>query len=105
MAGPSRWLDVVAVPDSLAIVFFALLFASLALHALGGARAHSSELEQNGQPAVSVWEYLATEQFWFEYPRSLSAVVGRSDLRQLLFGGVLHHLPRVLIALDERAAQ
>jgi cbb3-type cytochrome oxidase subunit 3 len=71
--------------NSLAIVFFALFFASIALHALGGARAHSSELEQHGQPAVSVWEYLATSQFWFESMQNwqsefiaVAAIVGMS---------------------------
>jgi hypothetical protein len=52
--------------NSLALAFFLLFFASWALHALGGARAYSDEQQQHGQPAVSVWEYLTTAQFWFE---------------------------------------
>jgi len=52
--------------NSLAAVFFILFFLSLALHALGGARAYSEEQQQHGQAPVSVWEYLTTSQFWFE---------------------------------------
>ncbi|EON31493.1 hypothetical protein GTC6_17389 [Gordonia terrae C-6] len=52
--------------NSLAIAFFALFFASLALHAVGGARAYSAEQQEHGEAAVSVWRYLTTSQFWFE---------------------------------------
>ena len=52
--------------NSLAAAFFALFFASLALHAVGGARAYSAEQLQHGDSAVSVWRYLTTSQFWFE---------------------------------------
>lgn len=52
--------------NSLAAAFFVLFFASLALHAWGGARAYSDEQQQHGEQAVSVWEYLSTSQFWFE---------------------------------------
>jgi hypothetical protein len=52
--------------NSLALVFFVLFAASMILHALGGARAYSDEQLHHGQPAVSVWEYLGTSQFWFE---------------------------------------
>ena len=52
--------------NSLATAFFVLFFASLALHAWGGARAYSDEQHQHGQAPVSVWEYLSTSQFWFE---------------------------------------
>ncbi|MCX2755244.1 hypothetical protein GR168_21545 [Gordonia sp. JH63] len=52
--------------NSLTIAFFALFFASFALHAVGGARAYSDEQQQHGESAVSVWQYLATSQFWFE---------------------------------------
>jgi hypothetical protein len=48
------------------LAFFVLFAASMALHALGGARAYSDEQQQHGQPAVSVWEYVGTSQFWFE---------------------------------------
>ena len=51
---------------SLAIAFFALFFASWALHALGGVSAFNEEQIQHGQPAISVWRYVATAQFWFE---------------------------------------
>lgn len=52
--------------NSLSVAFFALFLASFALHAVGGARAYSSEQEQHGEPALSVWQYLTTSQFWFE---------------------------------------
>jgi hypothetical protein len=52
--------------SSLSIAFLVLFFASFFLHALGGARAHSEEqLAHGGQP-VTLSEYLATSQFWFE---------------------------------------
>lgn len=52
--------------NSLATAFFALFFASVALHALGGSRAFNEEQAQHGQAAVSVWRYMTTSQFWFE---------------------------------------
>jgi hypothetical protein len=51
---------------SLAGLFFVLFALSIALHALGGARAYSSEQLAHGQSAVSVWSYVRTSQFWFE---------------------------------------
>jgi hypothetical protein len=71
--------------NSLAIAFFALFFGSWALHALGGSRAYSEELLQHGQPAVSVWRYVTTSQFWFESMQNwqsefiaVAAIVGLS---------------------------
>ncbi|MFC7674972.1 DUF6766 family protein [Mycolicibacterium sp. GCM10028919] len=52
--------------NSLAIAFFVLFFASMALHALGGSRAFNEEQVQHGQAAISVWRYVTTSQFWFE---------------------------------------
>jgi hypothetical protein len=51
---------------SLAIAFFALFFASLALHAVGGAEAFNEEQMQHGEAAISTWRYVTTSQFWFE---------------------------------------
>jgi hypothetical protein len=51
---------------SLALMFFVLFLASFAGHALGGARAYSSEQLQHGEPAVTSWQYLGSAQFWFE---------------------------------------
>ena len=51
---------------SLAIAFFVLFFASMALHAIGGVKAFNEEQLQHGQSAISVWRYLTTSQFWFE---------------------------------------
>ena len=52
--------------NSLALAFFGLFFASMALHALGGSRAFNDEQAQHGQAAISVWRYVTTSQFWFE---------------------------------------
>ncbi|MYR08163.1 hypothetical protein GTV32_18490 [Gordonia sp. SID5947] len=58
------WLTI--YQNSLAGAFFVLFFASLALHAVGGAAAYNSDQLDHGRPTVSVWDYLGTSQFWFE---------------------------------------
>ena len=70
---------------SLAIAFFALFFASWALHALGGVKAFNSEQVQHGETAISLWRYLTTAQFWFESMQNwqsefiaVAAIVGLS---------------------------
>jgi hypothetical protein len=51
---------------SLAGLFFILFFASVAGHAIGGAKAYSDqEVAHGGQP-VTTAQYLGTSQFWFE---------------------------------------
>ncbi len=52
--------------NSLFLVFMALFVASLALHAVTGARAFNSEQQAHGEPSVSAVEYARTSQFWFE---------------------------------------
>jgi len=52
--------------NSLALLFFVLFALSIALHAAGGARAYSAEQVAHGEPAVSVWGFVRTAQFWFE---------------------------------------
>ncbi|PRC42050.1 hypothetical protein C6A85_000000112505 [Mycobacterium sp. ITM-2017-0098] len=71
--------------NSLAIAFFALFFASWALHAVGGAAAYNEESMQHGEPAVSVAQYVMTSQFWFESMQNwqsefvaVAAIVGLS---------------------------
>jgi hypothetical protein len=55
-----------AYENSLAGLFFILFFASVAGHAIGGAKAYSAEeLAHGGQP-VTALQYLGTSQFWFE---------------------------------------
>jgi hypothetical protein len=51
---------------SLSIAFVGLFLVSFALHAVGGAAAHSEEQLEHGGAPVSVGEYLATSKFWFE---------------------------------------
>ena len=52
--------------NSLSIAFVALFLVSFAVHAVGGAAAHSEEQLSHGGATVSVGEYLATSKFWFE---------------------------------------
>jgi hypothetical protein len=72
---PNRWTPwpvrkggwvLVLYEHSLAIAFFVLFFASVALHAIGGVKAFNEEQVQHGQAAISAWRYLTTSQFWFE---------------------------------------
>ncbi|GAB3300408.1 DUF6766 family protein [Hymenobacter tenuis] len=51
---------------SLSIAFFVLFFASVWLHAKGGAEVYSIEQVQQGKPPVDVLGYMATSRFWFE---------------------------------------
>jgi hypothetical protein len=51
---------------SLSLLFFVLFGLSVVGHALGGARAYSSEQLAHGEPAVSVWQFMKTSQFWFQ---------------------------------------
>ncbi|HEU4517512.1 MAG TPA: DUF6766 family protein [Steroidobacteraceae bacterium] len=52
--------------NSLSIAFVALFLLSFWMHAAGGARAYSAEAVLHGGTPVSVGDYLATSQFWFE---------------------------------------
>jgi hypothetical protein len=70
---------------SLAIAFFALFFASIALHAIGGVKAFNEEQLQHGEAGISVWRYVTTSQFWFESMQNwqsefiaVAAIVGLS---------------------------
>lgn len=51
---------------SLSTMFFVLFFASIALHAVGGAKAYSEDQLLHGGEPVSTLGYLGTSQFWFE---------------------------------------
>jgi len=52
--------------NSLAALFFALFAASIALHAVGGARAYSADQVAHGEAPVSTWGFVRTAEFWFE---------------------------------------
>ena len=52
--------------NSLSGMFFILFLGSLALHAVGGAKAYSADQVAHGGTPVTFWEYLGTSQFWFE---------------------------------------
>ena len=55
-----------AYEHSLSGLFFILFFASIVLHAIGGAKAYSEEELAHGGERVSTLHYLGTAQFWFE---------------------------------------
>jgi hypothetical protein len=52
--------------NSLSIVFAALFFVSLAMHAIGGAMLHNEERRAHGEPPQGFTEYLSSSSFWFE---------------------------------------
>ena len=51
---------------SLSIAFLLLFLVSFALHVVGGAAAHNEEALRHGEPAVSIGDFLASADFWFE---------------------------------------
>jgi hypothetical protein len=52
--------------NSLALTFLLLFLISFTLHAWGGAIEYSHEQAQFGQPAVSIWQFMGTSEFWFQ---------------------------------------
>lgn len=52
--------------NSLSIALFTLFAISFALHALGGAMEYNQEQLEHGSQTVSMLQFLATTQFWFE---------------------------------------
>jgi hypothetical protein len=52
--------------NSLSLAFLLLFGVSFILHAVGGTRLHNAEQIQHGGEMVTVPEFLATSQFWFE---------------------------------------
>jgi len=56
----------VVYENSLFILFLVLFMAAFVSHAFGGAVAFNEVQEMHGLPAVSAWQYLGTDQFWFE---------------------------------------
>ncbi|MCB2409376.1 DUF6766 family protein [Hymenobacter lucidus] len=60
--GLALWL----YKQSLSLAFFLLFFASVWLHARGGAEVYSIEQQEQGKPRVTTVEYLGTSRFWFE---------------------------------------
>lgn len=51
---------------SLGIALFLLFALSFIFHAFGGVSAHNEMAVQHGSEAFSVWQYIASSQFWFE---------------------------------------
>ncbi len=52
--------------NSLSIALFGLFFGSIIVHAFSGAAAANEEAILHHQPQVSVLQYAASVQFWFE---------------------------------------
>lgn len=52
--------------NSLSLALIALFLISFGLHALGGVELYNQESLQHAQSTVTMWEYMATSQFWFE---------------------------------------
>jgi hypothetical protein len=52
--------------NSLALGLFLLFVISFVLHAIGGASEYSEQQIAHGAEAVTVLQYMATAQFWFE---------------------------------------
>ncbi len=70
---------------SLSLTFFLLFFASVWLHAKGGAEVMSIENVAKGEAPIGLLDYMATARFWFESMQnwqsemlSIFAVVGLS---------------------------
>jgi Domain of unknown function (DUF6766) len=51
---------------SLSLAFALLFIASFIGHAVCGTRAYNEEAAEHGKEALSLWQYCATSQFWFE---------------------------------------
>ena len=51
---------------SLSLVFAVLFLASMALHAVGGAKDYSDEQQLHGEARVTTTQYVTTARFWFE---------------------------------------
>ncbi|WP_115790200.1 DUF6766 family protein [Arthrobacter silvisoli] len=59
------WI-LVAYEHSLSGLLVVLFLGSILMHAVGGAESHSEEQLAHGLPPVSIWQYMASSQFWFE---------------------------------------
>jgi hypothetical protein len=52
--------------NSLSLVFLILFVGSFGIHALGGAAAYNEEAAAHGEMPLSILEFMASAQFWFE---------------------------------------
>jgi hypothetical protein len=52
--------------NSLSLALGALFLVSFILHAVSGVAAFNEEAAMHHEAALSVWQYLASSQFWFE---------------------------------------
>jgi hypothetical protein len=51
---------------SLSLGFFLLFLAAFVLHACGGQRLYNEERLGDGEPAITLGDYLTSSRFWFE---------------------------------------
>jgi hypothetical protein len=52
--------------NSLGLAFAALFLVSFLLHAAGGTAEYNQEQALHGSPPVSLWDFVATSEFWFQ---------------------------------------
>ena len=52
--------------NSLSLTFMALFLCTFFAHAAGGVHEYNDERAQHGEPALTLVQYLASSQFWFE---------------------------------------
>ena len=66
--GPVRrgGLALTLYEHSLSIARFTLFVVSFVLHALGGHAEFNQQQLEHGQPAVSLWSFVTSSQFWFQ---------------------------------------
>jgi hypothetical protein len=64
--GRTRALRGLLYANSLGLALIGLFFLSFALHVVGGASAYNHENLIHGEPSISMWQYMASSQFWFE---------------------------------------
>ena len=66
--GPVRrgGLALTLYEHSLSIALFTLFVVSFVLHALGGHAEFNQQQLEHGQPAVSLWSFVTSSQFWFQ---------------------------------------
>ncbi len=52
--------------NSLSLTLFLLFAFSLVLHAVGGVGVYNEQAHLHGDPAINIFNYLTTSQFWYE---------------------------------------
>ncbi len=66
MAGSARGIALRIYEKSLTLALLRLFAASLALHAVGGAKDATERAAEQGEGPVSLLDYCGSAKFWFE---------------------------------------